>query len=1315
MTIQPVVPNLVGATRALENKYTLGGNGALADPSAVITALNSLPQGRAYRPATTTNVLSPLALYDQARANRGLSPLTTRQTAQVLKTLQTQQPATPPRRQGFLSSALSDLRALVGGIPKLPISIYNEVQKLPDVPGEAAEAVARADNPLQAVGNLAAVPGIRMIPGTFVANQLLGDRESGAQGGAGLLAHPLFTALDLLPAAEAAAATRPVVAAERAAVTAANEAKIAQAVELTGAAGNARIAPRPNALRTALTKKLEGGEVVSTNLGKLTGGATEAFFSTPTGRAFQATFKERDLPRLESRYTAALRAAPDQAAAGTLPARLGTRGIEREGALLQHADAIKAAIDDANLPPGRSDELFRLADDPDAHGVLIPEQLPGLTDKESAILTEIRGFQDERARITEGDLTRQLVVNGRAEVFDLPTASKITGARRVADTAREHVAAREAVFNPASLGADPVARRDAILSRIDDVAARQAGGALNKGTAELLIRTYNEALDEAGWLRDEQTGVLSQVARPSMDDLTVALRPLERRYPTIPRLIDHLKNARWSEARRDLDSFSQTRAGGVLVDQLPFDIDGLKTELSRQIKRDRTLARTSRYTPKRLERAESVVAKVERDALPARFVSTAQRKADEAITERVREVYSGSPDLDRFVDMAANRVYGPLTEITTAEVRALQREARASTQALADAGLDPIFFSRVSPQARQRLPYIRVSDSPVTPAAARARMWDATPFQTDMGVALTSDAMQLLQRRGVEGFLDEFETTYGRRRGDLEAELFERAKSRASATPGISAQSHLATLMDERWAPWDASKFGGKRTSPALSISGRDTVMVPRVMAENMERLFTPPLPKLTAAFDPVMKVFRTAVLPLAPRWHIYNTIGGAVMTAVQDPAAFRYLPEIISEMWGSRKAAGGAGARAPHIEGAPPAGFGTVPAEVRAWDAEVRATSPIKDRLAASHNYAAGRTLSNWFNSAREGRLGKITDGAKRAVEKSYTANQMVDDMYRSAIGTSTRRRALAKSATAEMADAAAVASIRRVFQSWDEMTPMERSIMRAVVPFYGWSSHILKYAMRYPFDHPLRVAVLGSLARAELADAATGLPEYIRDMVLIGDTRANGIVKGLNVGPFNPFRDVGSFFTTAGFLGNLNPILTGVLESVGVNVQQGGPSLYPETRYDPETGRLVADPKGNLGSNILGNVLPQTELLTALVGRNESFNATLQRDPEAAGRLLLSNLGVPVLFRDINVGEQLIRSELARMEDQDTARKEALSTGNLSMLQDFPGLNAYAAQVMALEDAGELDQLRPESGQPGAPSGAGIAYAAQVALLGQ
>jgi len=1327
VTIAPIIPNLPSAQRAVANKYGQPDSSYTgAQAQTLLSTLNSLPLARA---ATSANTITPLLQYDLARANNGMSPLTARQSALALRTLATGQPATPPRRQGFFRSAISDLRQMVGMIPKLPGAVINEARQLSDIIPGIQEAIGRADNPLQAVGNVATVPGVRMLPGAFVAEQLLSDQGQGVQG---VLAHPLLSALDVLPLAQGAAARTPVVRAAREANDAANVARVQQAMALGNAPGTAAITRPPRPIQTVLTKRLDPATnlPVPNRLGTAVNEATDAFYSTSAGRGIQATFKERALPQLESRYTATLRRMADlETPRSSLPTQLGGRDITPELDLRDRIISVNNQMKAAGIDEARSSELYRLSENPvlpDGTPTR-PELLPGLSDPERAILTEIRDIQAERARLTEGDLTRTIAIDGTPEVFDLPTARRITRAQQATASTREILAAREAVLSPGSLS------RDDILSRLDDVERRTREGTISSTQSRQLSRLWMEALDEAGWewrlpdgsipdwdriSPDESARLtLTQVARPQMADLISALRPLARRYPTIPRLIDHLQNARWSSARKDLDAFASTRAGDTLIDTLPFDVDGLKAELSRLVRRDRVMSRTNNISSRTLEKMERAQARIEARSVPARFSTAVAQRADELIAARVKERYTGTPDLDRMLELAHQRIYDPISELTPNELRTLQRQARESWRALRDAGLDPIFFSRVTPAQRARIPYARVSDSPMTPAAAKARMFDATPYQTDMGVALTKDGLDLLQRRATDAFLDEFATTYGRTRAALVDELLPRAQARVDANPRLSIQTHLDNLINERWSQWDRSKYGGKRGkgAPAFPIEGRESVYVPRVMAENLDRLYTPPLPKLTAAFDPVMKVFRTSVLPLAPRWHIYNTIGGAVMTAASDPMAFRYLPQVIREMWGSRKSAGGPGAdQAIHIEGAPPAGFGTLPPEARAWDHAVSANSPLRDRLAATHNYAAGRTLRKWWDEAREGRLGKMTDGFSRGIEASYNANQMVDDMYRSAIGISAKNRALRKGVSPEMADALAVSQIRRVFQSWDQMTPIERSIMRAVMPFYGWTAHIVRYALSYPFDHPIRVSILGSLSRAELEDSLTGLPDYIRDMVLIGDVRANGVVKALNVGPFNPFRDLPSQFTVAGFLGNLNPVLTGVLESVGVNVQQGGPSLYPETRYNPETGRLEADPSGNLVSNILGNVSPQLNLLTAISGRNESFNQLLARDPEAAGRQLLSNMGMPVFFRNIDVGEQLIRAEMARFQDQENVRREALKTGNLDMLGDFPGLAAYAEQVKALEGTGALDQLRPAPGALGTPNpAAGRAYAIQAALL--
>jgi hypothetical protein len=100
------------------------------------------------------------------------------------------------------------------------------------------------------------------------------------------------------------------------------------------------------------------------------------------------------------------------------------------------------------------------------------------------------------------------------------------------------------------------------------------------------------------------------------------------------------------------------------------------------------------------------------------------------------------------------------------------------------------------------------------------------------------------------------------------------------------------------------------------------------------------------------------------------------------------------------------------------------------------------------------------------------------------------------------------------------------------------------------------------------------------------------------------------------------------------------------------------------------------------------------------------------------MSNLGIPVLYKNINVGDQLIKAEMARYEDEQTARKKALSTGDLSILDDFPGLKAYGEQLRVLGQTAEgqqaLAQLRPAANAPGQPTRTDLAYAVQAAITG-
>jgi hypothetical protein len=343
-------------------------------------------------------------------------------------------------------------------------------------------------------------------------------------------------------------------------------------------------------------------------------------------------------------------------------------------------------------------------------------------------------------------------------------------------------------------------------------------------------------------------------------------------------------------------------------------------------------------------------------------------------------------------------------------------------------------------------------------------------------------------------------------------------------------------------------------------------------------------------------------------------------------------------------------------------------------------------------------------FDQAQASRAGAA--GAK-VVAGSYAANALIDDMWRSAAYLYGQDKALTKGMTAAEAAAKGVEHARSAFMQWDTLTPLERSVIRSVFPFYSWANFVVRQSAQLVADHPWRVSVASNIANAEMEDLGSGLPKQLLDMFFIGDPDENGNVKGINLQVGNPFRDIGTMAGLAGFLtpwedggsaagvtSQLNPILGSFLRSMGVDPQQGLPELYSDLNYDPVTGQLKTEtPSMALG--FLESILPQTRTLTALTGWNQEFRATAQRNPAAAGQMLLGSLGISTPMREVNVNEQAIKTENRRYRSMEMDRQEALKTGNWSMMDKWPGLAAYGEQMRALEQQGQLEELKvPDQG---------------------
>jgi hypothetical protein len=241
-----------------------------------------------------------------------------------------------------------------------------------------------------------------------------------------------------------------------------------------------------------------------------------------------------------------------------------------------------------------------------------------------------------------------------------------------------------------------------------------------------------------------------------------------------------------------------------------------------------------------------------------------------------------------------------------------------------------------------------------------------------------------------------------------------------------------------------------------------------------------------------------------------------------------------------------------------------------------------------------------------------------------------------------------------------------------------MERGIMKSIIPFYGFVGHAIRFVLSYPLDHPLRAEIMTKLAMAEMEDL-DGLPTRFLGSMFFGSQDENGNQSAFNLAPMNPFGDVANMLTISGFLGATNPAISTMFQMVGVD--QGEAELYPSLRFDPETGRLTAKHSNPL-LMLAENTVPQSGLVTSMLGINEQFNETLQRDPAAASRFLLSSMSVPILWRQYNVPQEQFKSEVARQKSETTVKNEALKTGDWSEALRYPSLVEYLKTLDELPD---------------------------------
>lgn len=1269
---EPLTPNQPRAIGSLQTKYSPGG------------LYDQLTSSGNYSPQS----LAALRSYDEDRAQRGQAPLTEQQTLRALAAATERTQVTPePERSMFNlpKNLIGDLGEILRSIPQLPGALVNELSSA----GDIGKSMAEAPNPIAGLAN---APIVRMLPGAFIAGNIAG-------GTPGELArHPLYTFLDLLPGAQAAA---------KATGTFGRVAELADIARTTDSPLTRplmeaqRLERRP--LTAALTRTVdEEGNLVRNTAGEM----ALAIRNSKAGRKYQEWFgrESRDAMFVVN---------------GALQR---VRGI-MNGEIVVPDDALSSLARDAVEFDKRITDMG--VDTIELFDRMTQGNYNNATPQMLEAMEATREFNQQVSTMLQD---RQLAVMFDKELYDLPTGLRLKSQERQVARAEELADLRGRVemsaldptmdartsvqrmldaFNrPRMQGRYADTADQTRLARLNDISKSELTTYHNAMVQQLDNLGYDTTMLREGWQFVEGRAQKYRNGKPvgkaytkNPEQYAARLRQVldnpdilpRKNIATLDEAIDFLKgktrDKRMGQGAKLILAGIKDNNGKMITMGLEhlrrtdaWANDAVINRIKAIRDTDR-LIQTSRLkgaTQESVAKARKNMAQVSNEAVPARFIPEVERQTALRARDQALEINTVD-QAEMITKLADDGLWTDIPNFTPDMYRTIQREAAREWKRWRDEGFDPIYVHTVTPNRVFSALQPKAGIVPNSISSVKRRSLDMAPGVKNVALAMTDQMRELLSREHVELAVKQIMDQMGETEISLHRRFADAARNRAASNPAVDFKGHLQQLINEQYTLFNPMEAGYTWGSPYLKKLAGDRMYIPRHVATNLKGLAEPKR-LLGGLLDPITNTFRAAATSLSIRTQLYNVVGNMVATELSRPGAtLRSLEQV--RAW----------QRDPTL----------IPEPLKKVIGSAKNTFLDLDREAmgvvnsGTWGYLRGRTLGRLWDAEQAAKtpgkpITRYGEKFRGLVEKSYTLNGKVDDFYRMVNYIDAYDAAVKKGSSVADAERKAIVAVRENLQDWMSMTPMERSVIRSVFPFYGYMGHAMRFVLRYPFDHPIRTEMMAKLAEAELEDQDY-LPSRFMSMLFVGGVGPQGEQGALNLGPFNPFGEVANFMTLRGMLGATNPVIQTMLQMSGID--GGEAELYPSLRYDPVTGRMTTASTNPL-TNLLHNTIPQSTLLTALLGVNSEFNDMARRDPAAANRYLASGLTIPMLWREIQVDQEIMKAELARMDAESKIKNEALRTGNWQEALQFPSLREYlrALEQMPQDQLQAFRQLTPE-----------------------
>jgi hypothetical protein len=729
-----------------------------------------------------------------------------------------------------------------------------------------------------------------------------------------------------------------------------------------------------------------------------------------------------------------------------------------------------------------------------------------------------------------------------------------------------------------------------------------------------------------------------------------------------------------------------------------------------------------------------------------RLVPMLQEQAHARMVETAEEITAkfnaATPDAigPELVDLVTDRQYRALKPyLENQSVKQLWKgyvaEANNSWQQLAaDLGPDnmPRFVHHVPAERAEGSQFINISLGGKKPGAWKKRSVDLTPYSRDISLAANANVIDHLVKQGDDYLLDIIQhgdasqgwTPWVQKQGELLDKLQplierERILHPNTAYDVIAERVLKRTYTQVSIDPikkLDINEAGlkgystGAKDKVVFHAADSEQIWMPRSMARAVQQMRTPM--RARAVWDPVMSTFRTSALILSPRWQVYNVLGNGFLGMMSNGWEFlNQLPKARENLNLIRRMEEGA-TLPPNLRSSL---AGRTPGEL-VLDEVAKEGWAKTFRLAGEKGQSAYTTwqktkvpygfskIKNWsigMNAYMDdlSRIANYLAGEKK-IAKTLQNPEVAAAFERSgeslakATGAEADEAGRAGPSRQEWTQAEAENRMLEATYNWSSMTPWERSTARNIFPFYGFYSHILRYAGKFALDHPFRVAIYAGFARAEMEDWGTGLPERLHNYFLLNrDRDEQGNILGINMAGWSPFANTADLFTISGWVNQVNPLLSTLMQQFGIDPRTGEASTYPDTAFDPATGRLALQ-KPNIATSLIQSVIPQTQALAALTGFGDEEQRRLAPDSYAAQ--IRSAIGIPSLYRRINVPQEMAYAEAAALNSRKQAEAEAYKTGGTP--SNYPVLAAEVTKRRTLQELSPsaVAQFTPPSTSP-------------------